>query len=67
MAYKYGVELKGEPIAFNAVVFATAQEADDAGRELLSRWFAPVGYEVVETDDPVNYSFIDGRPERIEA
>jgi len=68
MAYKYGVQLSGQDhLSFNAVVFGSEDEADSAGRELLSRWFAPIGYEVVKTDDPVNYSFIDGRPERIEA
>ena len=43
--------------SFNAVVLATRTEADDAARELMSRWFAPTGWEVVETTDPVNYTF----------
>ena len=56
--YKYGMILKGqaEP-SFNAVVLATHEEADDAARELMSRWFVPTGWEVVETDDTVNYKF----------
>ena len=58
MSYKYGVQLPDEPkLSFNSVVFATAEEADDAGRELMSRWFVPTGWEVVETTDAVNYKF----------
>jgi len=59
MSYKYGMILKGqaEP-AFNKVVLATHEEADDAARELMSRWFAPItGWKVVESDNPVNYTF----------
>ena len=56
--FKYGMILKGqaEP-SFNAVVLATREEADDAGRELMSRWFVPTGWDVVETTDAVNYKF----------
>ena len=57
--FKYGMILKGqaEP-SFNKVVLATHKEADDAARELMSRWFAPItGWKVVESDEPVNYTF----------
>lgn len=57
--FKYGMILKGqaEP-SFNAVVLATREEADDAARELMLRWFAPItGWDVVESDEPVNYTF----------
>ena len=56
--FKYGMILKGqaEP-SFNAVVLATREEADDAARELMSRWFVPTGWDVVESDEPVNYTF----------
>jgi len=57
MSYKYGMIVEGKT-SFNAVVLATHEEADDAARELMSRWFAPItGWKVVETDDPVNYKF----------
>lgn len=46
----------------NACRYATKAEAEAAGSELLSRWFAPTGYEVRESTDPVNYEFVDGRP-----
>jgi len=56
MPYKYGMIVDGKP-GFNAVVFATSGEADDAARELMTRWFVPTGYEVVRTDDAVTYKF----------
>ena len=37
--------------------FATSEEADNHGSELLSRWYTPDKYRVVETDDPINYRF----------
>ena len=54
--YKYGMIVKGKT-SFNSVVLATREEADDAARELMSRWFVPTGWDVVETDDAVNYKF----------
>jgi hypothetical protein len=56
MAFKYGMIVEGKT-SFNAVVLATREEADDAARELSLRWFVPTGWEVVETDDAVNYTF----------
>ena len=54
--FKYGVIVEGKT-SFNAVVLATRDEADNAARELMSRWFVPTGWKVVETDDAVNYKF----------
>ena len=54
--YKYGVIVDGK-LAFNSLVYATSGEADDAARELMGRWYVPTGYEVVETDKAVNYTF----------
>ena len=60
--FKYGVQLPDQPkLSFNAVVFATAEEAETGGRELLSRWFVPIAYEVVETEDPVTYRVVDNQ------
>ena len=51
----------------NACVFATYNEADRAGKELLSRWTLPHHHSVIETDEPVNYEFPEGidRPRSI--
>ena len=51
----------------NSCAFATKAEAESAGRELLSRWFLPTDSRAVESDEPVNYQFVDGRPKRIES
>jgi len=64
--FKYGVQLPDQAkLSFNAVVFATAEEAEAGGRELLSRWFVPIAYEVVETEDEVNYRVVNNRIERL--
>jgi hypothetical protein len=65
--FKYGVQLPDQDhLSFNAVVFATAEEAEAGGRELLSRWFVPIAYEVVETEDEVNYHIVNNRIQRLE-
>ena len=66
MRWKYGVYGKSigntkEAPACNAVAFATKEEAERGGSELLSRWFAPDGYVVFESDEPVTYRFVEGR------
>lgn len=63
MSYAVWMKFRNEPACTNACRYATASEADNAGHELLSRWFVPVGFEVRESTDPVNYAFVDGRPQ----
>ena len=56
--YRYGVYGVGETrMSFNACVFSTADEAHRAGLELQMRWFGMEGFDVVETNEPVNYIF----------
>ena len=43
----------------NALRFATEQEALDNVRDLEMRWFSVRETRVVESDDPVNYSYHD--------
>ena len=52
----------------NACVYATKEEAELAGKELLSRWYVPSDSRAVESTDAVNYRFdVDKfRPVRIE-
>jgi hypothetical protein len=40
---------------------ATRQEAEANVRDLMMRWFAVRETRVVESDDPVNYRYFDGR------
>lgn len=47
--------------ASNSLRFATYDEADYYGHELLSRWYVPDKYRVVETDEPVNYRYDYGQ------
>lgn len=56
--FKYGVYGVGETrMTFNACTFATADEADRAGFELQMRWMGMEGFDVVETNEPVTYTF----------
>jgi hypothetical protein len=44
----------------NALRFATREEAEANVRDLMMRWFAVTDTRVVESDDPVNYRYVDG-------
>ena len=60
MGFKYGMTFSDqkEP-SYNSVVLATRKEAEGAAKELMSRWFLPTGWIVIETDKPVNFQFKD--------
>src|ERR1700730_7276106 len=47
----------------NALRFATREEAEANVSDLMVRWFAVRETRIVESDDPVNYLYIDGRLE----
>jgi hypothetical protein len=51
----------------NALRFATRQEAEANVQDLMMRWFAVRETRVVESDDPVNYRYVDGRLESLAA
>ena len=55
-SYKMEVLCDGK-WASNACVYATREEAESAGNELLSRWFVPVDSRAVESSEKVNYRF----------
>lgn len=44
----------------NALRFATKEEAEANVRDLYSRWTSVRETRVVESDDPVNYAWVDG-------
>lgn len=52
----------------NACAYATKEEAEAAGRELLMRWWVPTDSRAVESNEPVNYKFDfeANRPVRLE-
>jgi hypothetical protein len=53
--------------AGNALQFATAEEAFGSVMALRMRWWVPADGRAVESEDPVNCRFVDGRDVRIEA
>ena len=58
VSYMFEVHARGEWCG-NGQRFATKEEAEQAGRDLLSRWYVPDSYRVVETSGPVNYAIVD--------
>ena len=51
--------------AGNALRFATRDEAEMNVRDLKNRWFSVTGTRVVESGDPVNYRWFQGKLESI--
>ena len=51
----------------NALRFATREEAEANVSDLASRWFAVRETRVVESPDPVNYSYVNGKLEMVSA
>ena len=49
----------------NALRFATRQEALDNVLDLSMRWFAVRETRVVESTDPPNYTYVNGKLEAI--
>lgn len=56
VSYKTEVLVDGS-WSTNALRFATKEEAEKAGIELLSRWWVPIDSRAAESNDPVNYRF----------
>jgi len=47
--------------AGNAERYATRGEAEASAADRFRVWTMPTGYHVVETDDPVNGTYADGK------
>ena len=56
MSFKMEVLVQGT-WSTNSCVYATKEEAEAAGVELLSRWFVPSDSRAVESTEKVNYHF----------
>lgn len=50
----------------NALRFATKQEAEEYVRDLMMRWMAVRETRVIESEDPVNYRWDNGRLTAVE-
>ena len=62
MSYKAGIKVTGETgLSYNALRFATPEETTAYAKDLFSRWMAMTGFEVVASEDAVNYKFVDGQ------
>lgn len=60
MSWKPEVFIKSEnKWCDNALVFATKEEAEQNASDLLMRWFVPIDSRAVESNEPVNYSYVD--------
>jgi hypothetical protein len=51
--------------AGNGLRFETKEEAEEYAYDLFMRWTLVITTRVVESSDPVNYMFINGRLEDI--
>lgn len=60
MNWKPEVKVNGQ-WSQNALVFATQIEAAASAIDLYSRWTLTTDHRAVETNDPVNYKWVDGR------
>ena len=56
MSYQMEAKTNGE-FGTNACRYATREEAENAGHELMSRWFACTETRAAESTDAVNYRF----------
>ena len=66
LSFKPEVTTDDKTWAGNALRFATREEAEANVTDLMMRWFAVRATRVVESEDPVNYRWIDGRLEPVE-
>lgn len=50
----------------NGLAFATKEEAEANARDLSMRWLAVRDTRAVESDQPVNYAWVDGALKAVE-
>jgi hypothetical protein len=68
MSWKPEVQTNGRPEwTGNALRFATREEAEANVNELASRWMLVTGVRAVESDDPVNYAWVNSKLRAVEA
>ena len=53
--------------AANGLRFASPEEAFGSLMALRMRWWVATDGRVTESEDPINYRFVDGKDVRIEA
>ncbi len=66
MSWKPEVIADNSGWAGNALRFATKEEAEANVSDLWARWTLVRETRVVESDDPVNYAWVDGKLVNVE-
>jgi len=63
VSWKPQVQVKGEGDKWhdNALRFATKEEAAANAADLYSRWTLTTAHRAAESEDPVNYAWVDGK------
>lgn len=62
MSYKPAVKAVNDDKYYrNALAFATPEEAEGWGKDLLSRWLLAEDVRVEESDEPISHTFLNGR------
>ena len=64
MSFRPMVLVQGE-WSGNALRFATREEAEANAADLFHRWLLPTDYRVDESDDPVNYRWVEAKLEPV--
>ena len=59
-SYRPMMEFATEEPVGNSLRFATYDEAMASASAMFTRWTVPTGFHVDESDDPVNYQWVDG-------
>jgi hypothetical protein len=68
MSWKPEVQVNGaETWSGNGLRFATREEAELNVHDLMMRWMLVTGTRVVESEDPVNYRWVQGAPQQLQA
>ena len=57
----------GKSYSQNNLAFATEAEALASAKDLFNRWMLATNWRVVESDQPVNYTLVDGVLTSVEA
>lgn len=59
-SYKPAFKFTGqEELGTNAQAFATRREAELSAEARFQRWTMPIGWDVIESGEPVNYRYDD--------
>jgi hypothetical protein len=63
MSWKPEVQVAGEGDKWcrNGLAFATKEEAEANAKDLMYRWLLVTACRAVESDEPVNYQWVDGK------